>query len=130
MSTESSRSLMDQYFTTMNNDGDFGRQMSDDVVWTTVESGEQVRGRAAVTEFVRALHGRMSDVHSHTFAVDDATALVEGDCVAAHTVASGDRSAPTGRIPYAVVYDIALDHIVAMRLYMQVSRLAARPERP
>lgn len=124
MTAETSRELMAEYFHTMSNGGDFGRQMSEDVLWTTLETGEQTRGRPAVTDLIRALHDRMSDVQTRTFATTDKIALVEGDCLPAHRSDSGNELQEEDRIPYAVVYDIAPGRISEMRLYMQVSRLA------
>lgn len=122
MTTGSARALMARYFETMSGDGDLGRHMSDDVGWTTVESGQRVRGREAVTETIRALHARMADVRTRTFAVTDDVALVEGDCVPAPAATEGP-CATADRVPWAVVYDIALGRITDMRLYMAVSRL-------
>jgi SnoaL-like domain len=124
MSTESSQQLMDRYFATMDADGDLGRHLSDDVVWTDTDTGREVRGPSSVAEYIAALHARMADVRGRTFAVVGSTALVEGDCLPLHAE-PGDEAAAADRVPYAVVYDLSEDRITAMRLYMAVSRLDA-----
>jgi hypothetical protein len=36
--------------------GDFSSCFSDDVVWTTMETGEQIHGREPMRDFIVALH--------------------------------------------------------------------------
>ena len=38
--------------------GDFAAFFADDVVWTTMETGEEIRGRQAVKDFIVALHSQ------------------------------------------------------------------------
>jgi ketosteroid isomerase-like protein len=123
MSTEATRAVMAQYFATMDDDGDFGRQLHDDVGWTTLPSGDEVRGRAAVTHHIRVLHERMGEIRTRTFAVAEGTALVEGDCQPDRAPAPGGRRASPDPVPFAVVYDVAGGRIAAMRIYLDESRL-------
>jgi len=36
--------------------GDVGASFSDDVLWTTMETGDEIRGRDAVRDFILAMH--------------------------------------------------------------------------
>jgi ketosteroid isomerase-like protein len=121
-STESSQALMARYFADLD-DGDLARHLTDDVVWTNVETGRRIVGPAAVTEFVRALHARMADLRTRTYIVEGNAAMVEGDCLAA----AGDRSGPHERVAFVVVYDLTPQGVAAMRLHMAVTRLPAGP---
>jgi hypothetical protein len=80
---------------------------------------------------IRALRARMTDVTTRLPVVGDDVVVVEGDCLPAtvgHVAPAAGRPA-TKRIPLAMVLEIAQDGIVAIRLYLTVSRLprAGRP---
>ncbi len=99
-------------------DGDLGRHLTEDVTWTNEETGQRLQGRAAVTAFVRTLHVQMGELKTRTYIVEDNAAMIEGDCLPAVAGAL-----PADRLPYVVVYDLRPDGIVAMRLYMSITRL-------
>jgi ketosteroid isomerase-like protein len=50
---------MGDYFRVMSADGDIAAFFTEDVTWVNVESGQQFRGRAAVRNYIRALHDRL-----------------------------------------------------------------------
>ena len=121
-STEASSALMARYFADLE-DGDAGRHLTEDVVWTNEETGQRITGRAAVIDFVRALHVRMGDLRTRTYIVGEGAAMIEGDCMP-----SGVADTPGGdelkeRLPYVVVYDLTPSGITGMRLYMPITRL-------
>ena len=56
MADNTTRAVMDQYLEALIHGSDFGRFFAPDVVWTTMETGEEVRGRDAVRDLILALH--------------------------------------------------------------------------
>jgi predicted ester cyclase len=129
MSLDASKTIH-SYLQTLLNGGDFGRHFSDDVVWTTMETGDQVHGREAVRDYIVALHTQLFDAHPEvkSVTVGEATAALEADFVGTHT---GEFAGipPTGaalRVPYCVVYDLADDGIRALRAYMPVGLMVTQ----
>src|SRR3954449_4443248 len=56
MADETTRAVMDQYLRALLDGSDFARFFAPDVVWTTMETGEQVTGRDAVRDLIVGLH--------------------------------------------------------------------------
>jgi ketosteroid isomerase-like protein len=108
MSEEQSRSVMDGYFTAMGT-GDFAGYFTDDVTWTTMETGAMVSGPKAVQDHITTLHANMSDLRTTHLAVCDGAAYLEGSC--AKAAGQGQR------VGYCVAYELAGDRIRAMRAY-------------
>ena len=52
MSVEGTESTIRQYVDALLQGGDFASFFADDVVWTTMETGDQIRGREAVRDFI------------------------------------------------------------------------------
>jgi len=107
--------------------GDFARFFTDDVLWTTMETGQVVRGREAVRDYIVALHTTMFDARPviRAMAASDGVALLEADFVGRHIGEIGGVAA-TGKdvnIPYCVVYDIQGERIAALRAYFPVTAL-------
>lgn len=130
MSVESTKKIMDGYFAALLNGGDFGQFFTEDVEWTTTETGDHVTGRAAVRDYIVALHTQIFDAHPEFKAWGnvDGYAFVEADFVGTHI---GDFAgiAPTGaavRVPYSVAYDVVDAGISALRAYMPVGVLIAQ----
>ena len=82
MSIEQSQRTMDRYFEAMSR-GQFQQFFTDDVTWSTIESGDEVRGPSAVQAAIVALHSQLSDVHTRRLVVSDGAAYIEGDGSAA-----------------------------------------------
>src|SRR4051794_41671166 len=59
MSVAETRTTLDEYMHALLTGGDFGSFFSDDVVWTTMETGEEIRGRGPVRDFIVALHTQL-----------------------------------------------------------------------
>jgi steroid delta-isomerase-like uncharacterized protein len=130
MSVASTESTMRGYVDAVLNRGDFAAFFSDDVLWTTMDTGEEVRGREAVRDFIVTMHTRQFDAAPElkSLTVGDGRAVVEAVFVGTHT---GEFAglAPTGaavRLPYVVVYDVAEERITALRAYMSIAALVAQ----
>ena len=110
MSVDQTQQVIDRYFGVLGAGGDFSQFYVDDVTWTMIDAREEIRGAAAVRDYVIALHAQMSDVHIRRIAVSDSAAYLEGDCVNA-------QNEDATRISYCVAYDVTGDRITAMRCY-------------
>jgi predicted ester cyclase len=125
MSVESTNTVMNDYLDALLKQEDFGRFFADDVLWTTTETGDEVRGRDAVRDFIVAIHTQLFEARPEFkgLTVGDGHATLEADFVGTHT---GEFAgiAPTGaelRVPYAVCYDVADGEITALRAYLPIS---------
>jgi ketosteroid isomerase-like protein len=129
MTDNETRRVMDAYLGALFNGEDFARFYAPDVVWTFMESGDQVHGRAAVRDVVVGLHTRAFTAHPELrgMLVSDGTAILEAVFAGAHT---GDFAgiAATGvdvRQPYCMAYDIADGAITGLRAYFPTAALRA-----
>jgi hypothetical protein len=110
VSVDQTQQVIDRYFGVMGAGGDFSQFYVDDVTWTMIDAGDEIRGAAAVRDYVIALHAQLSDAHIRRIVVSDSAAYLEGDCVNGQ-----NEDAP--RIVYCVAYDVTGDRITAMRCY-------------
>jgi hypothetical protein len=110
VSVDQTQQVIDRYFEVMGAHGDFSQFYVDAVTWVMVDAGAEIRGAAAVRDYVMALHAQMVDVHTQRIVVSDNAAYLEGDCLNAR-----DVDAP--RIAYCVAYDVTGDRITAIRCY-------------
>jgi ketosteroid isomerase-like protein len=127
MSAETTERVLREYLEALLSRGDFERFFTDDVLWTTMESGEKIRGREAVRNYIVALHTMIFDARPviRGTVVSDGVALLEADFVGRHVGEIGGVAA-TGRdvrVPYCVVYDMQGDRISALRAYFPVAAL-------
>ena len=129
MSLEVTTRTINSYVEALLNGGDFGQFFTENVRWTTMESGDEIQGREAVRNFIVALHSAMFDAKPEvrSLGIADGLATLEADFVGVHT---GEFAgiAPTGasvRLPYCVSYDVGEDGISALRAYMPVRQLVA-----
>ena len=127
MSLEATTRTMNSYLEALTTGGDFGRFFTEDVQWTTMETGEKIAGREAVRDFIVAMHRKVFDGHPEvrSLAIADAVVALEADFVGTHT---GEFSgiAPTGaavRFPYCVFYDVDESGIKALRAYLPIRRM-------
>jgi ketosteroid isomerase-like protein len=127
MSAETTERVLREYLEALLSRGDFGRFFTDDVLWTTMETGQEVRGREAVQDYIVALHTLLFDARPvvRSTLAGDGVALLEAGFVGRHVGEIGGI-APTGRdvnLPYCVVYDIRGERISALRAYFPIAAL-------
>lgn len=127
MSLEETESTIRRYLDALLNGGDFAAFFADDVSWTTMETGDEVRGRDAVRDFIIGLHSKLFDaapeVVSTTFS--DGVAGLEAVFVGTHTgeFAGVPANGAVVRLPYAVFYDVSGGEIVTVRAYFPIAAL-------
>lgn len=77
MATQQAREIMTDYFNALGT-GDLARYFADDVTWTTMETGAELRGPPAVQDAIIGLHARMSESQTRQLVLSDACAYIEG----------------------------------------------------
>jgi hypothetical protein len=65
MRIDETQKMINDYFGVMGAHGDFSQFYAEDVTWIMIDAGVETRGAAAVRDYVVALHGQMTDVHTH-----------------------------------------------------------------
>jgi predicted ester cyclase len=132
MSLETTAQTINSYLDALLKGEDFGRFFTDNVRWTTMETGDEIRGREVVRDFIVTLHRDLFDAKPEvrSVAIADGMAALEADFVGVHR---GEFAgiAPTGasvRVPYSVFYDVDEQGITALRAYMPVRQMVAELE--
>lgn len=127
LSVEETKRTIDAYLAALMTRGDFGQYFADDVRWTTMESGEQVVGRADVATYIGSMHVTLFDAHPElkNLVVGPGKVAGEFDFVGTNT---GDYEgvAATGqemRVPYVVFYDVSEQGIAALRAYLPMKKI-------
>lgn len=127
MSAADTDSTLRDYMDALLNGGDFASFFSDDIVWTTMETGEEIRGRDAVRDFIIALHTQMFDAAPELrgLAVADGLAGLEAVFAGKHVseFAGIPATGAEVRLPYAVFYDVDGGSIIALRAYFPIAAL-------
>ena len=116
MSVAGVQEVMDRYFAAMGAGEDFSELFEESVTWLMVDSGQQVRGRAAVRTYLDTLHAKMLSGDNRELVVTHGHALLEGSSVNA----GGDNGAG---LAFCLVYDVSDSRITAMRCYGSLARL-------
>jgi steroid delta-isomerase-like uncharacterized protein len=121
---------MKGYLDALLHGGDFAAYFADDVLWTTMEDGQEVRGRDAVRDLIVSLHTQLFE------ATPELRSLVCGDGVAAlEAVFDGRHTAEfagipaTGahvRLPYMMFYELDGNRITSLRGYLSMTALVAQ----
>lgn len=129
MSVGATQQTMDSYLSALMSGGDFAQHFTEDVLWTTIESGEQIVGREAVRNFIGSMHTTLFDAHPviKDLVVGEGLVAGEFDFVGTNT---GDYEgvAATGqelRIPYVVFYDVTESGISALRACLPITKIMA-----
>jgi ketosteroid isomerase-like protein len=127
--TETSE-VMDRYLDTLRSGEDFARSFAPDVVWTTMETGVQIRGRDAVRDHIVAMHTRSFDAHPELVGLvtGDGAAMLEAVFLGRH-VDTWEGLPATGRevrVPYTMAYEIVGGYITALRAYFPTASLRAQ----
>ena len=130
MADKTTRAVMDEYLEALLHGSDFGRFLAPDVVWTTMETGEEVRGRDAVRDLILGLHTQAFHAQPElvNLLTGETTAMLEAVFVGTH---SGDFAglSATGqqvRMPYSIAYDVRDGSIVALRAYFPMTALQSQ----
>ena len=110
MSIEQTQRIIDRYFELMGQDADFTACCTDDVTWLVAGTGEVVRGRQRVREYINAVHATMADAQTRHLVVGEESVYLEGDC-------AGPASSDGARVRYCIAYDVTQGQITAMRCY-------------
>lgn len=121
MSTERTRALVARYLDSQHTDLSM---MADDVVFTTMATGEEHHGREAVRSMLHHVYHVAFDAHAElrTLVCEEDHAVLEGLFVGRH-VGEFAGVPPTGRsvrVPLCVVYDLANERIRRARVYLEV----------
>ncbi len=127
---QATRAAMDAYMADLVARGDFARHLADDVLWTTMETGEAVRGREAVRDLVVGLHTVAFDARPELRAmhVCGDSAVLEAVFAGTHAgeFAGVPATGRTVRLPYTVVYRVADGRIAELRAYVSIAALRAQ----
>jgi steroid delta-isomerase-like uncharacterized protein len=127
MSLEETESTIRQYLDALQNGGDFAAFFANEVLWTTMETGDQIRGREAVRDFIVALHGQSFDASAELVSTEfaDGVAGLEAVFVGTHTAefAGVPATGAEVRLPYSMFYDVSDGKIVALRAYFPLAAL-------
>ena len=127
MSMQETEQTIRDYLDALLNGGDFAAFFADDVGWTTMETGEEIRGRQAVKDFIVALHGQWfrASPELRNVTAADGVAAIEAVFAGTHIAefAGIPATGATVRLPYAVSYDITAREIHSLRAYFPVLAL-------
>src|SRR3954468_24249953 len=86
MSLEATTQTINSSLHALLNGGDFAEFFTDNVRWTTMETGDEIQGREAVRDFIVALHREFFDAKPEVRSVGiaDGLAALEADFVGVH----------------------------------------------
>ncbi|MCE7988799.1 MAG: hypothetical protein DYG89_47190 [Caldilinea sp. CFX5] len=124
MSSESTRATMLRYF---NSDHSDVSMMAEDVVFTTMATGQEHQGRDAVLGMLNYFYHVAFDATAITRVTlfGENNAMVEGEFVGKHIgeFAGIPATGKEVRVPLCVVYDLANDQITRGRVYFEMPAL-------
>ena len=130
MSQQETEHCIRQYLDALLGGGDFSSFFSDDVLWTTMETGDEVRGRDEVRDFIVALHAQLFEASPElrNVAFAEGVAGLEAVFVGKHVAefAGVPATGTVVRMPYSVFYDVDGSKITALRAYFPVGALVAQ----
>jgi steroid delta-isomerase-like uncharacterized protein len=127
MSADTNRRLLEQYAASHHEDLS---TMADDVVFTTMATGDEVVGRDALREMLHHVYHVAFDAPAETRAmiVDDSHAVLEATIVGRHIgeFAGVPATGKDVRIPLCVVYDFRDGQIARGRVYFEIPAFLAQ----
>jgi len=127
MSLEETETTVRQYLDALRTGGDFAAFFADEVLWTTMETGDQIRGREAVRDFIIAMHTQSFDATPELVNTEfaDGVAGLEAVFIGTHTgeFAGVPATGAAVRLPYSMFYDISGRKILALRSYFPMTAL-------
>ena len=127
MSAERTREMLDRYLASQHEDLSM---MADDVVFTTMSSGQEHHGREAVRAMLRHMYHVAFDAHAEvrTVVCERDHAVLEGLFVGRH-IGEFAGIPPTRRdvrVPLCVVYDVTNAGIRRARVYFETPVLLSQ----
>lgn len=124
MSAERTREMLDRYLTSQHQDLSM---MADDVVFTTMSSGQEHQGREGVRAMLQYMYHVAFDAHAElrTLVCERDHAVLEGLFVGRHIgeFAGIPATGRDVRVPLCVVYDVTDAGIRRGRVYFEMSVL-------
>jgi len=127
MSVAETESTIRDYLGRLVDRGDFASLFSDDVLWITMETGDEVRGRDQVRDYIAALHSGLFDASPElvNVAFGDGVAMLEALFVGTQTAefAGIPVTGASVRLPYAMSYDVSDGKINTLRAYFPITAL-------
>jgi len=128
--TDDRQKLMSDYLEALVRRDDISRYFTSDVVWRTMETGEEVVGAAAVADYIRILHTVLFDAKPRvrSLVVTDDFACLEADFVGRH-IAEFAGIPPSGvevDLAYCVTYGLSDAGITWLHAYLPVAQLLGR----
>jgi len=127
MSPDRVKAMIQRYVDS--NHGDLS-MMADDVVFRTMATGEEVRGREGVAAMLHHIYHVAFDAKAETHAIiaDERNAVLEGTFVGRHIgeFAGVPATNKEIRVPLCVVYDVENDKITRGRVYFEVPAFLAQ----
>jgi steroid delta-isomerase-like uncharacterized protein len=127
MSLEETETTVRQYLDALLNGGDFAAFFDDEVLWTTMETGDEIHGREAVRDFIIALHSQLFDASPELVSTEfaDGVAGLEAVFVGTHIAefAGVPATGAAVRLPYSMFYAVSGGRIVALRAYFPITAL-------
>lgn len=123
--SNTARETFDAYAQALLSGGDITRFLAPDVRWTTMETGEEVRGPESVRDLIAYIHSSAFDASVELVRVvsDEHGVVIEAVFDGVQTGEFLGRP-PTGarvRVPYTMSYDIADGRITALRAYFPLA---------
>src|SRR5690348_1802627 len=121
MSMESTREVITQYVESNHEDLSM---MTDDVVFTSMATGDEHRGREAVRAMLDHIYHQAFDAQAETrnMIFGDGHAVLEADFVGKHIgeFAGVPATGKDVRVPLCVVYDLEGEKIKRGRVYFEI----------
>ncbi|HEX2219515.1 MAG TPA: ester cyclase [Gemmatimonadales bacterium] len=121
MSVERTREVMERYLNSNHSDLSM---MADDVVFTTMATGDEHRGPEGVKRMLEHVYHEAFDARAETRSriYTEDHAVLEADFVGTHTgtFAGVPATGRQVRVPLCVVYDLRDGKIVRGRVYLEV----------
>jgi steroid delta-isomerase-like uncharacterized protein len=127
VSVEETERVMRSYEEALDHGGDFSSFFAEDVLWTTMETGDQLRGREAVRDYLLSFHRQYfhGSPELRGLVVADGSAAAESLFVGRHIAefAGIPASGKEVRTPYSMFYSVDDGKITELRSYFPFQAL-------
>jgi predicted ester cyclase len=128
--TDDRQKLMDDYLDALVRREDISSYFTPDVVWRTMETGDEVVGAAAVADYIRVFHTVLFDAEPRvrSLVVAGDFACLEADFVGRH-IAEFAGILPSGaevEVAYCVTYGLSDAGITWLHAYLPLTQLVGQ----